>query len=97
MDYRRMGSSDLTVSAIGFGCWELGGTNYGPIDIFVTDGYAWQMGQRAVSYQLVSIGGVALSQAPDKVQRTSHRVKPSSSGAFRENVLSLKMTLALPS
>ena len=32
MDYRRMGSSDLTVSAIGFGCWELGGTNYGPID-----------------------------------------------------------------
>ncbi|HEU5317896.1 MAG TPA: hypothetical protein VFX49_17425 [Chloroflexota bacterium] len=32
MEYRRMGSSELTVSAIGFGCWELGGTNYGPID-----------------------------------------------------------------
>ena len=32
MDYRRMGSSELGVSAVGFGCWELGGTNYGPID-----------------------------------------------------------------
>ena len=29
MDYRKMGKSELTVSAIGFGCWELGGTNYG--------------------------------------------------------------------
>jgi aryl-alcohol dehydrogenase-like predicted oxidoreductase len=32
MDYRRMGASELEVSAIGFGCWEMGGTNYGPID-----------------------------------------------------------------
>ncbi len=31
MQYRRMGDSDLTVSAIGFGCWELGGT-YGAFD-----------------------------------------------------------------
>ncbi len=31
MDYRKMGASDLEVSAIGFGCWELGGT-YGAID-----------------------------------------------------------------
>ena len=30
MEYRRMGSSELMVSAIGFGCWELGGTNYAP-------------------------------------------------------------------
>ncbi|MFJ9721625.1 alpha-L-fucosidase [Streptomyces sp. NPDC101209] len=28
-------------------------TNYGAIDLFVTDGYAWQMGQQAVSYQRV--------------------------------------------
>ncbi|MFE9451199.1 RICIN domain-containing protein [Streptomyces sp. NPDC006739] len=28
-------------------------TNYGTIDMFVTDGYAWQMGQQAVSYQRV--------------------------------------------
>lgn len=28
-------------------------TNYGTIDIFVTDGYAWQMGQQAVSYQRI--------------------------------------------
>ena len=26
-------------------------TNYGEIDIFITDGYAWQMGQHAVPYQ----------------------------------------------
>ena len=31
MHYRTMGNSDLTVSAIGFGCWEMGGT-YGAID-----------------------------------------------------------------
>jgi aryl-alcohol dehydrogenase-like predicted oxidoreductase len=31
MQYRTMGASDLTVSAIGFGCWEMGGT-YGAID-----------------------------------------------------------------
>lgn len=31
MEYRRMGESDLNVSAIGFGCWEMGGT-YGAFD-----------------------------------------------------------------
>ncbi|HLG50791.1 MAG TPA: aldo/keto reductase [Chloroflexota bacterium] len=31
MEYRKMGDSDLVVSAIGFGCWEMGG-NYGAID-----------------------------------------------------------------
>ncbi|WP_327725680.1 alpha-L-fucosidase [Streptomyces europaeiscabiei] len=28
-------------------------TNYGTIDMFMTDGYAWQMGQQAVSYQAI--------------------------------------------
>ncbi|WP_199788650.1 RICIN domain-containing protein [Streptomyces sp. 351MFTsu5.1] len=28
-------------------------TNYGTIDLFVTDGYGWQMGQQAVSYQRI--------------------------------------------
>lgn len=32
MQYRQMGTSELEVSAIGFGCWELGGEFYGAID-----------------------------------------------------------------
>jgi hypothetical protein len=27
-----LGSSDLTVSALGFGCWEMGGNQYGEVD-----------------------------------------------------------------
>ncbi len=32
MQYRRMGKSSLEVSAIGFGCWEMGGNQYGAVD-----------------------------------------------------------------
>src|SRR5918911_2796773 len=32
MRYRKMGASDLEVSAIGFGCWEMGGNQYGEVD-----------------------------------------------------------------
>jgi aryl-alcohol dehydrogenase-like predicted oxidoreductase len=32
MQYRTMGASDLEISAIGFGCWEMGGNQYGDVD-----------------------------------------------------------------
>jgi len=31
MEYRSFGQTDIAMSAIGFGCWEVGGT-YGRID-----------------------------------------------------------------
>src|SRR5919198_3686343 len=32
VQYRAMGTSDLRVSTVGFGCWEMGGTQYGEVD-----------------------------------------------------------------
>lgn len=40
-------------------------TNYGTIDMFMTDGYAWQMGQQAISYQ--RIRSLVKSLQPDCV------------------------------
>jgi alpha-L-fucosidase len=40
-------------------------SNYGTIDMFMTDGYAWQMGQQAVSYQ--EIRALVKSLQPDCV------------------------------
>jgi len=40
-------------------------TNYGTIDMFVTDGYAWQMGQQQISYQ--EVRNLVKSLQPDCV------------------------------
>ena len=34
MEHRKFGSTDLTCSALGFGTWEMGTTQYGEIDEF---------------------------------------------------------------
>ncbi|MCC6179681.1 MAG: aldo/keto reductase [Chloroflexi bacterium] len=47
MDYRTMGSSDLKISAIGFGCWEMGNPGYGSTDeqqIFAAVNRAMELG-----------------------------------------------------
>jgi aryl-alcohol dehydrogenase-like predicted oxidoreductase len=43
MEYRPFGQTGLQVSAMGFGCWEIGGT-YGQID----ETQFWQAVQRAI-------------------------------------------------
>jgi alpha-L-fucosidase len=56
-------------------------TNYGTIDIFMTDGYSWQMGQQAVPYQqirervrslqpdivMMDIGGLSMPSLGDAI------------------------------
>lgn len=32
MEYKKLGSTDLTISRIGFGCWAIGGHGYGNVD-----------------------------------------------------------------
>lgn len=44
MEYRLLGAAGPRVSAIGFGCWEMAGDTYGPID----DGEATRAVQRAL-------------------------------------------------
>jgi aryl-alcohol dehydrogenase-like predicted oxidoreductase len=83
MDYRRLGSSELTVSAIGFGCWELGGTNYGPID---------EAEAVAAIHRALDLGVTLLDTAPGYGFGHSEEVLGRALGARRKDVVLVSKT-----
>lgn len=83
MDYRRMGSSELTVSAIGFGCWELGGTNYGPIDEAMAV---------AAIHRAIDLGVTLIDTAPGYGFGHSEEVLGRALGARRKKVVLVSKT-----
>ena len=83
MDYRRMGASDLEVSAIGFGCWELGGTNYGPID---------EAQAVAAIHRALDLGVTLFDTAPGYGFGHSEEVLGRALGARRKDVVLVSKT-----
>ena len=83
MDYRPMGSSDLTVSAIGFGCWELGGTNYGPID---------EAAAVAAIHRAIDLGVTLIDTAPGYGFGHSEEVLGRALGPRRKDVVLVSKT-----
>ncbi|HEU5317479.1 MAG TPA: aldo/keto reductase [Chloroflexota bacterium] len=83
MEYRRMGSSELTVSAIGFGCWELGGTNYGPID---------EAAAVAAIHRAIDLGVTLIDTAPGYGFGHSEEVLGRALGARRKDVVLVSKT-----
>jgi aryl-alcohol dehydrogenase-like predicted oxidoreductase len=83
MEYRRMGSSELMVSAIGFGCWELGGTNYGPID---------EAAAVAAIHRAIDLGVTLIDTAPGYGFGHSEEVLGRALGARRKDVVLVSKT-----
>lgn len=83
MEYRRMGGSDLEVSAIGFGCWELGGTNYGPID---------EAAAVAAIQRAIDLGVTLIDTAPGYGFGHSEEVLGRALGARRKDVVLVSKT-----
>ena len=82
MNYRRMGSSDLEVSAIGFGCWELGGT-YGAID---------ETSAVAAIHRAMDLGVTLFDTAPGYGLGHSEQVLGRALGARRKDVVLVSKT-----
>jgi aryl-alcohol dehydrogenase-like predicted oxidoreductase len=83
MKYRRMGGSELEVSAIGFGCWELGGTNYGPID---------EEAAVAAIHRAIDLGVTLIDTAPGYGFGHSEEVLGKALGARRKDIVLVSKT-----
>jgi len=78
VEYRDFGQTDLKVSAIGFGCWEMGGTNYGDIS-------PSQVG--AAIHRAIDLGINCFDTAPGYGLGESERFLGRTLGARRKDVI----------
>jgi aryl-alcohol dehydrogenase-like predicted oxidoreductase len=83
MEYRKMGDSELTVSAIGFGCWEMGGAHYGGTD----DGEV-----TAAIHRAIDLGVTLFDTAPNYGYGGSERVLGKALGARRKDIILVSKT-----
>jgi aryl-alcohol dehydrogenase-like predicted oxidoreductase len=82
MEYRRMGDSALEVSAIGFGCWELGGT-YGAID---------EVAATAAIHRALDLGVTLFDTAPGYGLGHSEAVLGRALGSQRKDIVLVSKT-----
>ena len=78
-----MGASDLTISAIGFGCWEMGGDHYGGTDDTEVT--------RAV-HRAIDLGVTLYDTAPNYGFGGSERVLGKALGAKRKDIILVSKT-----
>ena len=78
MEHRNFGTSDLRVSAIGFGCWPMGGTRYGPVD---------DEEEIAAVHRALELGVTCFDTAADYGQGHSEEVLGRALGPRRKDVV----------
>ncbi|TAK20792.1 MAG: aldo/keto reductase [Chloroflexota bacterium] len=83
MEYRALGNTGLTVSAIGFGCWEMGGQHYGGTDDTEVT--------RAI-HRAIDLGVTLYDTAPNYGFGGSEIVLGKALGAKRKDILLVSKT-----
>ena len=78
MEYRHVGRSELVVSAVGFGCWPMGGSQYGPVD---------ERELTAAVHRALSVGITCFDTAPVYGHGHADEVLGRSLGAHRQDVV----------